>query len=144
MIHPHRNAHSYQEWGCASPRMRMCLTGNAQPHWEWGCASPGMGMHLTRKEDVPHRECTSSPRMHILTGNAHSLYRVGQEALEAEILKLFCTSERTNYSKTCVKICKKINLFSLTLVLKATVLFKSERVTFMKQHSKNILAFRLQ
>ena len=28
---------------------------NEHPHWEWGCASPGM---------------------HILTGNAHSLYRM--------------------------------------------------------------------
>ena len=41
----------------------MCLTGNGDvPHREWGCASPGMGMCLTG--------------MHILTGNAHSLYRV--------------------------------------------------------------------
>ena len=31
---------------------------------------------LTGNGDVPHRECTSSPGMHNLTGNAHSLYRV--------------------------------------------------------------------
>ena len=39
-------------------------------------SSPGMGMYLTEDRDVPHQECTSSPGMHILTGNAHSLYRV--------------------------------------------------------------------
>ena len=36
--------------------MGMCLTGDVDvPHWEWRCDSPGM---------------------HILTGNAHSLYKV--------------------------------------------------------------------
>ena len=34
---------------------------------------------LTRNEDVTHQECTSSLGMHILTGNAHSLYRVVSE-----------------------------------------------------------------
>ena len=46
------------------------------PHWE--CPfSPEMGMCFTGNEDVPHREwgCTS-PGIHILTGNAHSLYLV--------------------------------------------------------------------
>ena len=53
------------------------LTGNGDvPHREWGCASPRMGKCLTVNRDVPHRECTSSPGMHILTGNAHSLYMV--------------------------------------------------------------------
>ena len=36
----------------------------------------GNGMFLTGIGDVPHGECTSSPGMHILIGNAHSLYRV--------------------------------------------------------------------
>ena len=52
------------------------LTGNGDvPHREC-ISSPGMGMCLTGNGDVPHRESTSSPGMHILTGNAHSLYRV--------------------------------------------------------------------
>ena len=44
--------------------MGMCLTANAHPHREW---------------DVPHRQCTSSPGMHTLTGNTHSLYKVERE-----------------------------------------------------------------
>ena len=60
---------THREWGCASPRMGMCLTRNARLHWEWGCASPrmhiltgngicltGNGMCLTRNAH-PHREC---------------------------------------------------------------------------------------
>ena len=61
----------HREWGCASPGMGVCLTGNAQP-------SQGMGMCLTGNRDVTHQKCTSSPRMHILTGNAPSLYRVSR------------------------------------------------------------------
>ena len=67
----------------SSSGMGMCLTGNGDVlHREWGCASPGMGcaspeMHiLTGNGDVPHRECKSSLGIHILTGNAHSLYRM--------------------------------------------------------------------
>ena len=43
---------------------------------------------LTGNGDVPQREYTSSPGMHILTGNAHSLYRVTQasESLEFDSL----------------------------------------------------------
>ena len=71
------NAHSHPEWGCASREMGMCLTGNGDvPHGKWGCASRGMGMCLTGIGDVPHKECTSSPGMNILTGNAHTSYRV--------------------------------------------------------------------
>ena len=51
--------------------------GNKHPHWEWRSDSPEMGMYLTGNKDVPHREWgCDSPGMHILTGNAHSLYRV--------------------------------------------------------------------
>ena len=63
----------------------MCIPGedeslwNEHPHRE--CISlPGMGMCLTGNGDVPHRECTSAPGMHILTGNAHGLYRVSTGA----------------------------------------------------------------
>ena len=73
---------THREWRCASPGMHI-LTGNGDvTHWEC-TSSPGMGMWLTengvcltRNGNVIHRECTSSPGMHILTGNAHSLYRV--------------------------------------------------------------------
>ena len=47
----------------SSPGMGMCPTGNANPHQEWGCDSSGM---------------------HILTGNAHSLYRVVFECADHE------------------------------------------------------------
>ena len=100
--HPHREwGYSHREWGCPSPGMGMCFTGNAHTHREWEYASPGMHI-LTRNGDVPHEECTSSPRMgiaspgmyvftgnvrlhrecasspgmHILTRDAQSLYRV--------------------------------------------------------------------
>ena len=50
-------------WEClSSPAMGMCLTGSEHPHQEWGCASLGM---------------------HILTKNAHSLYRLINLALGA-------------------------------------------------------------
>ena len=58
----------------------MCIPGEAHPHSS--CASLGMhiltgnGDVLHREGDVPHRECTFSPRMHILTVNSHSLYKV--------------------------------------------------------------------
>ena len=75
MFHPHR------EWGCASPGMYI-LTGKgpgstSSPGTRYD--SPGMtgnGICHPWNRDVPHRECTSSPEMHIITGNAHSLYRV--------------------------------------------------------------------
>ena len=54
----------------------MRLTGNEDvPHQEC-TSSPGMGMCLAGNGDVTHWECTFSPGMHILTWNAHSLYRV--------------------------------------------------------------------
>ena len=44
---------------------------NKHPHWKWGCASPGMHI-LSENGVVPHGECTSSPGMGLcLTGNAH-------------------------------------------------------------------------
>ena len=51
-------------WECTSSLgMEMWLTGNAHPDREWEC--------------VPHQKSgCDSPGMHILTGNAHSLYRV--------------------------------------------------------------------
>ena len=99
------NAHHNRKWGCASPGMHIltgngdvphrectsspgmgiCLTGNGNvPHQEWGCASPGMRMCLTRNGvcltgngNVLHQEWgCASPGVHILTGNAHSLYRM--------------------------------------------------------------------
>ena len=56
----------------------MCLTGNGDvPHGEWECASRGMGLCLTGNGDVPHRDWgCASQGMHILTGNAHTSYRV--------------------------------------------------------------------
>ena len=33
-------------------------------------------MHIFTRNARSHRECTSAPGMHVLTGNAHSLYRV--------------------------------------------------------------------
>ena len=60
-------AYHHSQWGClfhcdwSSLGTVMCLTGNVHPHREWGCASPGMH---------------TSPGMHILTGNVHSLHRV--------------------------------------------------------------------
>ena len=46
-------------------------------------------MHiLTGNEDVPHREWGyASPGMHILTGNAYSLYRVESNLEELEPVK---------------------------------------------------------
>ena len=56
---PHRECTS-------SLGMGMCLTENGDvPHWEWECASPKMGMCLTGNAH-PHRECISSPGMHIV------------------------------------------------------------------------------
>ena len=48
------------------------LIGNAHPHREWESASPGMGERLTGNA---HRY----GGMHIITGNAQSLYKVVQE-----------------------------------------------------------------
>ena len=97
------NAHPHREWGCASLEMYVLTWNGDVPHWEWGCVSPGMHiitapgmgicltenaypyrewgcasprMHILTGKDVPHQECTSSSGMHILTANAHSLYRV--------------------------------------------------------------------
>ena len=56
-------------WECTSSSgMGMCLTGNAHPHQEWGCAALGM---------------------HILIGNAHSLYRVSMIKIIWFVLDLF-------------------------------------------------------
>ena len=44
---------------------------NEHPHWEWGCASPGAHI-LTENRDVPHRECISSPKTHIVYTGCYS------------------------------------------------------------------------
>ena len=62
--------HPYREWA-------MSLTENAQPHWEWGCASHGTHI-VTGNGEVPHRKCTSSLGMHILTGNIVYTWRFCQ------------------------------------------------------------------
>ena len=76
--HPHsRWGWITMEWasspGCiSSPGMGMCLTGNGNvPHREWGCAC------LTRN-GYPHRECTSSPRMHIAYTGCKFLFQCSQ------------------------------------------------------------------
>ena len=63
-----------REWRCASPGMGMCLTENGDlPHREWGCAS--LEMHILTGNAYPHRECISSPGMHIVyTGCGHKNY----------------------------------------------------------------------
>ena len=62
---PHRECTSSLEMG-------MCLTRNAYPHRKWGCASPGM---------------------HILTRNAHSLYRVQMKCYDHQNRFLVCLYE---------------------------------------------------
>ena len=62
----------------------MCLTGNGDMPQRECISSPGMEMCLTGIGDVPHRECTSSPGMHILTGNAHSLYRMSKKCCRTD------------------------------------------------------------
>ena len=115
--YPHRqwgcltgNAYPHQEWGCVSLGMHI-LTGNADPHWEWGCTSPGMGMCLTGNGDVPHGECVSSPGMHIITRNAHSLQRVKMVIYQAEKmwLDLFLCCVSCVYDYKCMKVVPKGN-----------------------------------
>ena len=74
--------------------------------------SPGMGMCLMGNGDVPHRESTSSPGMHILTGNAHSLYRVNllpAKFLRFDTLKLKSTPVRSNIKCTTEEEFSKMN-----------------------------------
>ena len=95
-------SHRPSWWGClfhcdsSSPGMGRCLTRSANTHWEWGSASPGMGMWLTGNRDVPHRECISSPRMHIVY--------TGWEGCEDHLASIFHASlldSTENHSSLC-------------------------------------------
>ena len=61
----------------SSLEMGMCLSGNVHPHREWGCASPAM---------------------YILTGNAHSLYRLELEQIKARLNPTSTHKENSSYS----------------------------------------------
>ena len=49
----------------------------AFPVRKWECASPGMHI-LTGNGDVPHWECTSSPRMHIVYIQGDVISKISQ------------------------------------------------------------------
>ena len=53
-------------------------------------------MCLIKNDDLTYRECTSILRMHTLTGNTHSLYRLSVRYAELEPVK---------QSECCSPIC---------------------------------------